>query len=504
MRPCTQGLLSTITRAELAAIFVALQLCRPREDEVIATDSKCSMDKIAKHLRNPALTKNDCHQPMLTAIVQLLMTRAQANLKSTLMKVKSHIGIKGNEMADKLANQAAHHAATDGNFNMDVSQDHLEDFKDKYWPKHKVTQQNGRGEEVTHWQNVRDLKTSLKDVIHDKLKLGQSNQDSVYFKAWQDVYEHMAPEYTNAFWNMPRVSSKTITNLLKTRQGNTWTMKLAMQRNMAYRKGQPKATHDRCPLCNKPDSAGHLLGGCSHKEMKALYIARHDKAMRKLLKQVLSGKHGAHYVIADVGTLEGLKQLGVHHKRIPSFVLQDDTLPAQDTCDCTEEQQTGTHERDKLRPDIMLVELTDIEREAHGAGEEMPLLNATVQNNRPRKVWIVEGGYCTDIRYGDKYERKETQHAHLQTLLQACGFEVILLPIILGFTGAIQKTTVLALPALGIEKTQAKTLLYDLHADAVQTHHTTIKLRRKLENTELHKTNQRPLAGICTRSREPP
>ena len=59
---CTQGLLNTITRAELAALFVALQLCRPQEDEIIATDSKCSMDKIAKHLRNPALTKNDCHQ----------------------------------------------------------------------------------------------------------------------------------------------------------------------------------------------------------------------------------------------------------------------------------------------------------------------------------------------------------------------------------------------------------------------------------------------------------
>ena len=191
-----------------------------------------------------------------------------------------------------------------------------------------TAQHNSRGEEVTHWQNVRDLKTSLKDVIHDKLRLGQ---DSVYFQAWQDVYEYVAPEYTNAFWNMPEVSSNKITNLLKTRQGNTWTVKLAMQRNMAYRKGQPKATHDRRPICNKPDSAGHLLGGCSNKEMKAMYIARHDKAMRKLLKQVLSGKHGAHYVIADVGTLEGLKQLGVHNKRIPPFTLQDDNLPIQDT-----------------------------------------------------------------------------------------------------------------------------------------------------------------------------
>ena len=50
VRPCTQGLLNTITRAELASIFVALQLCRPHEDEIIAIDSKCSMDKIANTL----------------------------------------------------------------------------------------------------------------------------------------------------------------------------------------------------------------------------------------------------------------------------------------------------------------------------------------------------------------------------------------------------------------------------------------------------------------------
>ncbi|KAL3144207.1 hypothetical protein ABBQ32_003988 [Trebouxia sp. C0010 RCD-2024] len=100
--------------------------------------------------------------------------------------------------------------------------------------------------------------------------------------------------------------------------------------------------------------------------------------MRKLLKQVLSGKHGAHYTIADVGTLEGLQQLGVHNKRILAFIFKDDDLPTQDTYDCTHEEQTRTHERDKLRPDIMLVEFTDIEREACMAGEEMPLLNATI------------------------------------------------------------------------------------------------------------------------------
>lgn len=114
------------------------------------------------------------------------------------------------------------------------------------------------------------------------------------------------------------------------------------------------------------------------------------------------------------------------------------------------------------------------------AEEEMPLHNATRQNNQSRKVWIVDGGSCTDTQYSDKYRRKETQHEHFQTLLQARAVEVILLPVVLGFTGAIYEPIVSALwlPALGIEKAQAKKPPYDLQARAIQTHHTIIKLRR--------------------------
>lgn len=121
-----------------------------------------------KSSQKASTIKNDCHQPMLKAIVQLLRTRARANLKPTLMKVKSHTGIKGKEMADKLATQAAQRAATNGNFNTDVSQDGSpQRLNDKFWPKHKVTHQNSRGEEITRWQYVRDLKASLKAVVED-------------------------------------------------------------------------------------------------------------------------------------------------------------------------------------------------------------------------------------------------------------------------------------------------------------------------------------------------
>ena len=67
VRTNTAGEKSTINRAEAASNYVALQECRPEHDDVIATDSKCSMDKIAKHMRDPAQTVNDIHRPMLQA-----------------------------------------------------------------------------------------------------------------------------------------------------------------------------------------------------------------------------------------------------------------------------------------------------------------------------------------------------------------------------------------------------------------------------------------------------
>ena len=120
------GMLNMITRAELAAIVVALRECRPECDEI--TDSKCSMDKIAMHLRHPNMTVNDPHRPMLEASVQLLVHRACDAQYTRLMKVKSHIGVDGNEHADMLANETAELVAKGQQPDRDVSQEYCEDL----------------------------------------------------------------------------------------------------------------------------------------------------------------------------------------------------------------------------------------------------------------------------------------------------------------------------------------------------------------------------------------
>ena len=62
--------------------------------------------------------------------------------------------------------------------------------------------------------------------------------------------------------------------------------------------------------------------------MNEQYIARHDKAMRKLLQPLTKGRHGSFCLIADVGHAEGLRELGFHSKRVPVFTLPDKYMQA--------------------------------------------------------------------------------------------------------------------------------------------------------------------------------
>ncbi len=125
VHPYEQGMLNTINRAELVALLIALRHCRPGVTESIATDSKCSMQKIGVHLRSPSSTVDDCHRPLLEAIGHELMQRAQAGDETILLKVKSHI-------ADKLANEAADECRMGRHFDYDLSNDYTQPFRDKF------------------------------------------------------------------------------------------------------------------------------------------------------------------------------------------------------------------------------------------------------------------------------------------------------------------------------------------------------------------------------------
>ena len=100
------------------------------------TDCNISMQKMCKQSDSPHQTKDYCHQSMLEAIVALVIGREQTGRLTRIMKVKSHIGIHGNEMADVLANEAEV-CMKARQFNCDVSQDFYNPFKHKLWMQQK-------------------------------------------------------------------------------------------------------------------------------------------------------------------------------------------------------------------------------------------------------------------------------------------------------------------------------------------------------------------------------
>ena len=85
-------------------------------------------------------------------------------------------------------------------------------------------------------------------------------------------------------------------------------------------------------------------------------------------------------------------------------------------------------------------------------------LTTHMPNGKARRIWIVEGGYCSDTRCEQKLEEKEAQHTALEVALKEYGYDVTLLPIILGVSGSIYKTTKHALGQLGIEHGPANIL----------------------------------------------
>ena len=89
-------------------------LATHREDLVIMTDSLCTLQLINKMRRCPHLLKTAKHRELLESIIELIERRMVSGLWTGLCKVKSHIGIRLNELVDKAAKQMAEGSLPEG------------------------------------------------------------------------------------------------------------------------------------------------------------------------------------------------------------------------------------------------------------------------------------------------------------------------------------------------------------------------------------------------------
>lgn len=87
--------------AELTAILKALTAASPTEQLLIGTDSLSSIKLISDILHTPLKVRTHAERNTLIQIEKSIVARRAA--KTTIFKLKAHIGIVGNEAADKAA-----------------------------------------------------------------------------------------------------------------------------------------------------------------------------------------------------------------------------------------------------------------------------------------------------------------------------------------------------------------------------------------------------------------
>ena len=301
----------------------------------------------------------------------------------------------------------------------------------------------------------------MRDHLHAALRTGGGRlQLGVYATAWRDTYDHPDGALTaesNAFWN--KVPEAAVRSRFRFAWGQFYNAKLATRYGRPLRTGGREPSDGNCPLCGLPDSCGHILGGCKHRQLRAMYIARHNHAVRKVAAALCKHTDAA-YTVLDACRADELGTHGADSNRVPEFLLP----------------LAPEAERRRMRPDILRVQgLPPAPTPEQIAG--------ACAAKHMHAISIVEVGYTSDTQWQEKLRQKEGQHAELTAALREAGWTAECLVILLGRTGTVYKRDLAALHSMGIGKAAARTLLTKLSAHAVLAAHDIGMTRRRLERT---------------------
>lgn len=199
--------------------------------------------------------------------------------------------------------------------------------------------------------------------------MGSCNTSSIYYTSYQSVADesHSASHH---FIHSSAVQPSARRTALKYRGGLIYTAKLA------HRYGRSPSA--MCPLCHQPDSQSHLLGGCSHPQMRDLYMSRHHHASRLIAIALTRNSPHAHLVQADVGSCTSLSAALAHLPRIvPARYLRRNPGGQLPIPDMTLRSRTITGQRSLSYVDIKFGPDTRLEDKLQQGDRYRPLVDAT-------------------------------------------------------------------------------------------------------------------------------
>ena len=183
---------------------------------------------IAKYLDTPQALQQCKHKAILKDIIELLLDRARSGARTHILKVKSHIGIKGNEEADKLATEAVKPEGCSEEYTIG-----REGLHGLHWPTINIDKPNSDGTHRTEEHMTGNLNAALKRAVHHECQAGNANK-TLYVELWEQVQAKLLPHTAQHIWTSSAVTHRMLLNVLKAQFGQLWNMNMAYVRKMPY------------------------------------------------------------------------------------------------------------------------------------------------------------------------------------------------------------------------------------------------------------------------------
>jgi len=268
---------NTISRAEMAAIHVAITTQwevghRPDGSLHIATDSLGSMYGVARAITRPQDLREHRHATLLMAIANAIR---DAPGPVHLWKVPSHCGIVGNEKADEIAVAVARGKA-------EAVQEYETPSNNRaswHWPHRPSSKEDRLGCPTTVHHPIADLNDALRQVAHERNKLGTAKKDGVYASSWNKADPLIHHASSHLFMTSPEVTNKARKTVLQYRWGLLPTAR--------WMKKIGKCSHGLCPLCGQEDGGHHAVSACPR--MSPAITNRHNDAGTEILEAISKG-----------------------------------------------------------------------------------------------------------------------------------------------------------------------------------------------------------------------
>ena len=168
------------------------------QDENVATDSQASICMIAMYMDSPHILQQCKHKVTLEEIVAQTLAQARKGLQTRILRVNFHIGIQGNEKANKLATAATKSSK--------CSQEYAighEGLQGLYWPVQTVEKMRNDGNDAAEKWPAGDLTSTLKKAVRQKCQAGNANT-TLYVDVWTQGESKLLPNISEYTYGHPR------------------------------------------------------------------------------------------------------------------------------------------------------------------------------------------------------------------------------------------------------------------------------------------------------------